>query len=66
MLLNLQDTENLFTVYIYLISCSIILYKTSYSLSFSLAIFQAIRLLLNPWQLHMKSTKALTVIDHAI
>ena len=41
---------------LYLIPCSITLYKTNYSLNVRLASFQAIQVLLNSSQLRMKST----------
>ena len=51
---------------LYLIPCSIILYKTNYSLRVNLASFQAIRMLFSSYQLRMKSTKYLIVIHHMI
>ena len=75
-LLHKRDSKNLIKDYwlslfsvkilknLYLIHFSNILYKTSYSLSVSLASFQTIRLLLNSCQLHMKSENDLTVICH--
>ena len=75
-LLHKRDSKNLIKDYrlslfsvkilknLYLIHFSNILYKTSYSLSVSLASFQTIRLLLNSCQLHMKSENDLTVIRH--
>ena len=41
---------------LYLVPCSIILYKTNFSLSVSLASFQVIHVLLNSCQLRMKLT----------
>ena len=47
--------------------CSIILYKTKYSLSVSLASYQATEVLLNSYQLlHMKSTNVLIVTSSTI
>ena len=75
-LLHKRDSKNLIKDYwlslfsvkilknLYLIHFSNILYKTSSSLSVSLASFYAIRLLLNSCQLHMKSENDLTVIRH--
>ena len=51
---------------LYLISCSIIWYKTNYSLSVNLASFQLNHVLLNSTQLLMKSKTFLIVICHTI
>ena len=51
---------------LYLTPCSIILYKTNYSLADNLASFQAICVLLNSYKLRMKSTKGLIVFCHTI
>ena len=47
---------------LYLTNCPSIFYKTNYSLNVNLASFQVIRVLLNCYQLQMKSTKVLIVI----
>ena len=51
---------------LYLTPCSIILYKTNYSLADNLASFQAICVLLNSYKLRMKSAKGLIVFYHTI